>query len=120
MATPDLELKQAFAELQLKLIDTNQTIKFTDIQIESLKRSMLHKEITNREMGNLPVTTPVYEAVGRAFFASNIPKVKETLGKSVKEFAEKIRGFENGKDILEKDYKSTENAVRELVLRKKN
>lgn len=51
MATPDLELKQAFAELQLKLIDTNQTIKFTDIQIESLKRSMLHKEITNREMG---------------------------------------------------------------------
>jgi prefoldin subunit 1 len=49
--TVDLELKQAFAELQLKLIDTNQKIKFTDMQIESLKRSMLHKEITNREMG---------------------------------------------------------------------
>jgi len=104
----------------LKMIDTNQRIKFTDMQIESLKRSMLHKEITSREMATLPESTSVYEAVGRCFFVSTIPKVKENLATTVRGLSEKIKGYETGKEILEKDYKSTENAVRELVNRKKN
>jgi prefoldin subunit 1 len=115
----DLELKQAFAELQLKLIDTNQRIKFTDMQIESLKRTMLHKEITNREMGNLKTETPIFEAVGRCFFVSTIPKVRKSLSEQIKEVSVKIKTFEDGKQKLETDYKSTENAVRELVARKK-
>jgi len=116
----DLELKQAFAELQLKMIDTNQRIKFTDMQMESLKRSMLHKEITNREMGNLKTETPIFESVGRCFFVSTIPKVRKTLTDQIKEVSDKIKNFEDGKQKLETDYKSTENAVRELVARRKN
>jgi len=32
------------------MIDTNQKIKFTDVQIEGLKRSILHKQITDKEI----------------------------------------------------------------------
>jgi hypothetical protein len=32
------------------MIDTNQKIKFTDVQVEGLKRSILHKQITDNEI----------------------------------------------------------------------
>ena len=41
---------QAFTELQQKMIESNQKIKFSEAQIEGLKRSVLHKQLTEKEM----------------------------------------------------------------------
>ncbi|CAL8118334.1 unnamed protein product [Orchesella dallaii] len=116
----DLELKKALAELKLKMIDTNQKIKFSDAQIEGLKRSVLHKTITDKEVAKLTSETRVYQGVGRCFFASTIPEVREGIAKSVTDLNEKIQVFENNKEHLERDLKSSENAVRELVNQRKN
>ena len=32
-SAPDMELKKAFTELQMKMVDTKQKIKFTDMQV---------------------------------------------------------------------------------------
>ena len=64
---PDLELKRAFGELQHKMVETQQRMKVSDLQIENLKRTITHSQLTAQEIGSLPDQTPVYESVGRMF-----------------------------------------------------
>ena len=59
MAVPDMELKAAFAELQSKVIENKQKMKFHDIQIENLKRSITHSTLTDTEIAQLPKDTKV-------------------------------------------------------------
>lgn len=59
MAAPDMELKAAFAELQSKVIENKQKMKFHDIQIENLKRSITHSTLTDTEIAQLPKDTKV-------------------------------------------------------------
>ena len=53
MAAPDMELKAAFAELQSKVVENKQKMKFHDVQIENLKRSITHSTLTDSEDGDL-------------------------------------------------------------------
>ena len=43
--------------LQTKMVDTKQKMKMADLQIESLKRSITHSELTAAELKNLPEET---------------------------------------------------------------
>jgi len=116
----DLELKKAFGELQQKMIDTKQKLKFADNQVEGIKRNIMHKQITDKEMSNLPTDTKVYLGVGRCFFASTIPSVRENIDKNVHELQDKIKVYEQSKEFLERDIKGSENSLRELIHQKKN
>ena len=62
MAVPDMELKQAFSELQSKVVDSKQKIKLHDLQIENMKRSITHATLTDTEIGQLPQGTKVKSA----------------------------------------------------------
>ena len=59
MAAPDMELKQAFAELQAKVVESKQKIKLHDLQIENMKRSITHSTLTDTEIAQLPEGTKV-------------------------------------------------------------
>ena len=59
MAAPDMELKQAFAELQSKVVANKQQMKIHDMQIETLKRSITHSTLTDTEIAQLPKDTKV-------------------------------------------------------------
>ena len=61
MAAPDMELKAAFAELQSKVVENKQKMKFHDVQIENLKRSITHSTLTDTEIAQLPKDTKVCE-----------------------------------------------------------
>ncbi|MBN3314396.1 PFD1 protein, partial [Atractosteus spatula] len=56
---------QAFAELQAKVIDTQQKVKLADLQIEQLSRMKKHAHLTDTEITTLPADTRMYEGVGR-------------------------------------------------------
>lgn len=56
---------QAFTELQVKMIDTQQKVKLADLQIEQLTRVQKHAKLTHAEMTALPDNTRMYEGVGR-------------------------------------------------------
>jgi hypothetical protein len=45
---PDLELKKAFGELQGKMVETQQKMKLSDLQIENLKRTITHSQLTQQ------------------------------------------------------------------------
>ena len=59
MSAPDMELKQAFAELQTKVVENKQKMKLHDLQIENLKRSITHSQLTDAEIAQLPKETKV-------------------------------------------------------------
>lgn len=56
---------QAFSELQVKMIDTQQKVKMADLQIDQLTRVQKHAKLTHAEIATLPDNTRLYEGVGR-------------------------------------------------------
>lgn len=72
---PDMELKKAFGELQAKMLETQQKMKLSDLQIENFKRSMTHAQLTDQEIGALPEDAKLYESVGRMFIISSKEEV---------------------------------------------
>ncbi|XP_066965712.1 prefoldin subunit 1 [Macrobrachium rosenbergii] len=47
---PDQELKKAFMELQGKMQETNQKLRIADVQVESLKKQIVHAQLTDKEI----------------------------------------------------------------------
>lgn len=47
------------------MIATTQQMKISDAQIDTLKRSIQHSALVEKELGRLPENTRVYEGVGR-------------------------------------------------------
>ncbi|KAL8577918.1 hypothetical protein ACOMHN_011914 [Nucella lapillus] len=115
----DLELKKAFQELQLKMIQTTQQLKVADNQVETLKRKIHHTRLVDKEISALPEDTPVYQGIGRMFLLMTVPTIRENLTKKQKTADEKIKTIEVNKEYLERSIKESENSLRELVLSKR-
>ncbi|XP_047661657.1 prefoldin subunit 1 isoform X2 [Tachysurus fulvidraco] len=95
MAAPvDLELKKAFAELQAKMIDTQQKVKLADLQIEQLSRVKKHANLTHAEITSLPNNTHMYEGVGRMFILQSKDEINNQLLEKQKTADDKIKELE--------------------------
>ncbi|XP_051734300.1 prefoldin subunit 1 isoform X2 [Ctenopharyngodon idella] len=95
MAAPvDLELKKAFAELQAKMIDTQQKVKLADLQIEQLSRMKKHANLTHAEITSLPDTTRMFEGAGRMFILQSKGEITNQLLDKQKTADEKIKELE--------------------------
>uniref|UniRef100_A0A8C8CSF1 Prefoldin subunit 1 n=1 Tax=Oncorhynchus tshawytscha TaxID=74940 RepID=A0A8C8CSF1_ONCTS len=95
MAAPiDLELKKAFAELQSKMIDTQQKAKLADLQIDQLTRMKKHANLTHAEIKTLPDNTRMYEGVGRMFILQSKEDINTQLTYKQKTADEKIKELE--------------------------
>ncbi|KAJ8276281.1 hypothetical protein COCON_G00080330 [Conger conger] len=117
MAAPiDLELKKAFGELQVKMIDTQQKVKLADLQIEQLSRVKKHANLTNAEITTLPNTTRMYEGVGRMFILQSKDVINRQLVEKQKTADEKIKELEQKKTYLERSVKDAEDNIREMLM----
>merc|ERR1711983_435595 len=119
MSAPDQELKAAFSELQSKMVENKQKMKFHDIQIENLKRNITHSTLTDSEISQLPKDTKVYESVGRMFLLSDISTVRAGLDSKTEGLKEKIHVLNGNKEYLDRQVKEQENNLRELIIAKK-
>ncbi|PZC80024.1 prefoldin subunit 1 [Helicoverpa armigera] len=120
MAKPvDLELKKAFIELQLKMVETSEKIQVIDSQIDVLKRVLAHVDITQREISTFPPDTKTYESVGRMFLLTNLDEVKSNLKTREAQLSTRTSELENSKQYLEKNLKESEDNIREMVQQRK-
>ncbi|XP_023718236.1 prefoldin subunit 1 [Cryptotermes secundus] len=116
MARPvDIELKKAFADLHLKLMETAQKVKAADEEIKGLKNSMQRARLVESEITRIDPATNVYESVGRMFVLTNIPDLRNQLQETSENCAEKIKILENKKSYLERSKKDSENNIREMI-----
>ncbi|KAF7641947.1 hypothetical protein LDENG_00267900 [Lucifuga dentata] len=117
MAAPiDLELKKAFSELQVKMIDTQQKVKMADLQIDQLIRVQKHAKLTHAEISCLPDNTRVYEGAGRMFILQSKEEINNQLMDKQKTADEKIKELEQKKSYLECSVKEAEDNIREMLL----
>ncbi|KAH7983181.1 hypothetical protein HPB52_009735 [Rhipicephalus sanguineus] len=61
----DMELKKAFQELQMKMIDTTRRLRQADVQIETLKKAVKYAYCTGEVISEAPPDTKMYQSVGR-------------------------------------------------------
>ncbi|KAM7397370.1 hypothetical protein PAMA_005600 [Pampus argenteus] len=116
MAAPiDLELKKAFSELQVKMIDTQQKVKLADLQIDQLTRVQKHAKLTHAEITTLPDNTRLYEGVGRMFILQSKEDINNQLSDKQRTADEKIKELEK-KVYLERSVKEAEDNIREMLL----
>ncbi|KAG7484581.1 hypothetical protein MATL_G00051400 [Megalops atlanticus] len=117
MAAPvDLELKKAFTELQVKMIDTQQKVRMADLQIEQLTRVKKHATLTSAEIAALPDGTRMYEGVGRMFILQSKDDITGQLIEKQKTADEKIKELEQKKTYLERSVKEAEDNIREMLM----
>ncbi|XP_026090370.1 prefoldin subunit 1 [Carassius auratus] len=117
MAAPiDLELKKAFAELQAKMVDTQQKVKLADLQIEQLSRMKKHSNLTHAEIKLLPDSTRMYEGAGRMFILQSKDEIANQLLEKQKTADEKIKELEQKKTYLERSVKDAEDNIREMLM----
>jgi len=102
-------------ELQLKMQNTNQSIRLSDMQIDTLKRQIAHANLTDKEIKACPANTKVYDGVGRMFLLNDIQTTRRNLDKKQVLNREKIAKLESNKVYLEKSMKESENNLRELI-----
>ncbi|KAF7263908.1 prefoldin subunit 1 [Rhynchophorus ferrugineus] len=119
MSRVDLELKKAFAELQEKKIETEQKLRISGLQIDSLKRLKQHATITEREIAGLESGTNTYESVGRMFVLTPKATVEANLKKTQTTVEEKIKNLEAQMTYLDNSLQEATNSLRELVQQKK-
>ncbi|XP_043925310.1 prefoldin subunit 1 [Protopterus annectens] len=116
MAAPvDMELKKAFAELQAKMIDTQQKVKLADIQIEQMNRTKKHAKLTDSEILTLPDETRMYEGIGRMFILQSKRLIHKQLVEKQKVADGKIKELEQRKAYLERSVKEAEDNIREML-----
>ncbi|KAJ0169516.1 hypothetical protein K1T71_015103 [Dendrolimus kikuchii] len=111
----DLELKKAFMELQVKMVDTSKKIRNLDAQLDVLKRLLEFSELAENEMKKLPNDTKTYESVGRMFLLKDLEEIKSNLKDRQSKLKKNSSDLENSKEYLEKNLKDSENNLREMV-----
>ncbi|KAL0852064.1 hypothetical protein ABMA28_000316 [Loxostege sticticalis] len=120
MAKPvDLELKKAFVELQVKMVETSKKIQVIDSQIGVLKRVLQHVDITQREISTLPPGTKTYESIGRMFLLTDLDEVKSNLKTRESQLTTRNTELEKSKQYLEKNLKESQDNIREMVQQRK-
>ncbi|KTG36547.1 hypothetical protein cypCar_00014700 [Cyprinus carpio] len=93
-------MPQAFAELQAKMVDTQQKVKLADLQIEQLSRMKKHANLTHAEIKSLPDSTRMYEGAGRMyghffwFILQSKDEIANQLSEKQKTADEKIKDLE--------------------------
>lgn len=112
----DLELKKAFSELQVKMVDTQQKVKLANLQIDQLTRVQTYAKLTHAEITTLPDNTRLYEGVGRMFILQSREDITNQLTDKQRTANEKIKELEQKKVYLERSVKEAEDNIREMLL----
>uniref|UniRef100_A0A2P2HYC3 Prefoldin subunit 1-like n=1 Tax=Hirondellea gigas TaxID=1518452 RepID=A0A2P2HYC3_9CRUS len=115
---PDAELKKAFVELQTQMNDTNQKLRLADVQVEGLKKQIVHSQLTDAEIQSLGSEVRVFESVGRMFLLTDIAEVRKNLTTKVEKSQEKIKLLQSNKEYLEKSLQESQNNLREMIKQK--
>uniref|UniRef100_A0A1L8DTX2 Putative molecular chaperone prefoldin subunit 1 n=1 Tax=Nyssomyia neivai TaxID=330878 RepID=A0A1L8DTX2_9DIPT len=115
----DLELRKAFAEMQMNKIESTKKLRVLDMQIDSLKKSKQRLIITEHEVSNLPPETKVYASIGRMFALSSAQEMSDELKGKQTKVDTMISQCDTNKSYVVKSLKEQEENLRELVQQKK-
>ncbi|KAG0564757.1 hypothetical protein M758_8G132200 [Ceratodon purpureus] len=107
--------KEAFVELQGRLVETTSKLKQVQVQIRNKEAEKKRAFLTLEELDSLPEGTNTYRTLGKAFVLE--PKddlIKEQQAKA-EESDSAIATLAGSKEYLERQMKEVESNFRELL-----
>ncbi|KAH7276515.1 hypothetical protein KP509_39G010300 [Ceratopteris richardii] len=106
--------KEAFVELQNKLVETSSKLKQVQMQIRSKEVEKKRAILTLEELKGLPETN-TYKSVGKAFILEPQENlIKEYEGRS-KECESTLGTLQTSLEYLERQMREVENNLKELL-----
>ncbi|XP_075256318.1 prefoldin subunit 1-like [Convolutriloba macropyga] len=111
----DPELRKAFNELQMKVVDTQNKLTLADQQIAELQQKTKRKEVAQKQLEIFPTETKMYFGCGKMFVLDEKSEILTKMGKDVEVNAEKIKALESQKELLKRNQKEAEGNIREMI-----
>lgn len=111
----DMELKKAFAELQVKLAEGKKGIRECDIERDMLTYQRRKAALTMEELSSLPPQTPAFATLGRCFVSQTLDEATTGIGQEMEKADAAIAALDKRKDYLQKSIKEQENNLRDMV-----
>ncbi|VDN60461.1 unnamed protein product [Dracunculus medinensis] len=116
------QLKKAFQDLQLKMIETNKRLQHGEMQRKLQEQACFKHfkkeriaQLTKMQLSELESERPVFRSIGRMFVRESI---KDEIARSDREIAsakEKIATIDRQKEYLENNLAEAEGNLREMV-----
>ncbi|XP_037961006.1 prefoldin subunit 1 [Teleopsis dalmanni] len=120
MAQMDIELKKAFAEMQINKIETTKKMNMIDMKCDMVKTGKHKYQLTEKGTSDLTNDTRVYLSVGRMFVLTDVQNMRNDLKQKQEKCDKAIILLNKKKEFLAKSLKDQEDGLRELVQQRKD
>lgn len=107
--------RQAFGELQARMIQGVQAHKKAANVIKMKEREKKRCQLTLQEIEGLPNDVRAFKSVGKAFILSTKNKIQTDLEVSVEEFTKGVAEAEKEREYLQKSVQDVEENMKELL-----
>jgi prefoldin subunit 1 len=107
--------KEAFVELQGRLVDTTTKLKQVQMQIRNKEAEKKRAFLTVEELERLPESTNTYRSVGKAFILESRDTLLKEQQTKADDSDSAIATLQASKEYLERQMKEVESHFRELL-----
>jgi len=107
--------REAFAEVQKKLVDHQKQYRHLQQQQQTQHREALQAKLTADELEKLS-DAPVYKAIGRMFMLAEKAEVVSDLNAVVKKGEERLTVMVNTQNYLEKQMEDCQKSLQEMAM----
>ncbi|CAM6094912.1 unnamed protein product [Calypogeia fissa] len=107
--------KEAFVELQGRLVETTTKLKQVQMQIRNKEAEKKRAFLTLEELNSLPDKTNTYKSVGRAFIHMPMGTLVTEQQTKTEDCDSTLATLQTSKDYLERQMKEVESSFRELL-----
>lgn len=115
MSGIDAETKKQFEELQKKMVDARSRLQITEMQIRTHSIAVKKNELTTGEIDKLEDSSRMFRGVGRMFMLESKAETVERLAAESDESKGAAATCQKEKAYLQRTYKESEEALRELL-----
>uniref|UniRef100_A0A0M3HRL2 Prefoldin subunit 1 n=2 Tax=Ascaris TaxID=6251 RepID=A0A0M3HRL2_ASCLU len=109
------QLRRAFQELQMKMVETKQRIDHGEVIKRIQKQREKVASLTKEQLERLEADRAVYRSLGRMFLKSTVASEIERHSDEIRKAQEKIAAIDRQKEYLEKSLGESEKNLREMI-----
>uniref|UniRef100_A0A914CAI8 Prefoldin subunit 1 n=1 Tax=Acrobeloides nanus TaxID=290746 RepID=A0A914CAI8_9BILA len=117
MTTEDFDgqLRKAFQDLQMQMIDTKEKLHQGDSTKHAMKQNIRIAELVKEHLSTMNEDRPVYRSVGRVFLLETVESEIKRQDEDIRVCTERIATLDRQKDYLQKSLAEAEKNLREMV-----
>jgi len=107
--------KEAFQELQSKLVETRVLLNQVSNKLQLIEREKRRNQFTLQEISGVPAETNTYKSIGKMFLSAPSEQIIEELQTSITKYEADIVTLTNQQKYLMNQSTTIQNSLKELI-----